>query len=580
MARLARILRSRGFRAAVILPMVVITFVVVTIDTARACWITILQECFDRPIPQWPWDPAGEGRWRPCAVVGNTTYCWPSIPNSVARWGVHSGNYYDVIFCEEDDRSLWCYGYPVSNDPEFDNYPASYDTYVLFGPFSLATAAAAHVVFRMYNESEPVHDSLFWGASTTYPLTNALMKIAGTESFDTPNGWETREMDLADLYDFTTGDSVSMLGQASVYVWWRFRSDANAERDVGSFIDNVIIAYDDGTVDIATHPSEPCIELLDPDSNLITSVLELGDTLRARFGWTICNGGVEVYDSFRVMLTDDDVVRFDTLIVGDTSGTTVNLYSPLWIVESWGEFIVRLKVDTLNSISESNENNNADTSSYTVLPPNPPPEFYWINPGTDTLWADRLDTTVTLRWFLRDVDEPSWITIRYGNSPVNCTGTVVPGIQDHQSIDAQDSVVWDIRSLFNNRTYWLWAEMYDSENNACVRALGPMRTCDGCLTDVSDHPPGFVPDAYFLEQNYPNPFNPLTEIRYGVAKAGHVTLRVFDVLGREQVALVNKEQTPGTYAVPFNGSALSSGIYMYVLTTPEGTIARKMMLLK
>jgi hypothetical protein len=121
---------------------------------------------------------------------------------------------------------------------------------------------------------------------------------------------------------------------------------------------------------------------------------------------------------------------------------------------------------------------------------------------------------------------------------------------------------------------------WDSENDSCVRAIGPMRTCHGDCPLAANGPPTALPEKYFLEQNYPNPFNPITEIRYGLAKSGLVTLRVFDLLGREQARLVNSEQSPGIYSVPFDGSKLSSGLYLYVLTTPEGTLARKMMLLK
>jgi hypothetical protein len=74
-----------------------------------------------------------------------------------------------------------------------------------------------------------------------------------------------------------------------------------------------------------------------------------------------------------------------------------------------------------------------------------------------------------------------------------------------------------------------------------------------------------APDAYSLHQNYPNPFNPMTSISYDIREAGHVTLTVFDILGREVVTLVNDNQTAGSYSVEFNASTLSSGIYFYQL---------------
>ena len=97
---------------------------------------------------------------------------------------------------------------------------------------------------------------------------------------------------------------------------------------------------------------------------------------------------------------------------------------------------------------------------------------------------------------------------------------------------------------------------------------------------MGDPVPGAIPDAYYLAQNYPNPFNPATEIRYGLATPGLVTLKVFDLLGREVTSLVNDRHEAGNYTVSFNGASLPSGLYMYVLTSPEGTVGRKMMLMK
>ena len=89
-----------------------------------------------------------------------------------------------------------------------------------------------------------------------------------------------------------------------------------------------------------------------------------------------------------------------------------------------------------------------------------------------------------------------------------------------------------------------------------------------------------VPDAYRLHQNYPNPFNPNTSISYDIQEAGHVSLTVFDVLGREVVTLVNENQTSGSYSVEFNAAKLSSGIYFYQLKVNDFTDLKKMVVLK
>jgi len=70
-----------------------------------------------------------------------------------------------------------------------------------------------------------------------------------------------------------------------------------------------------------------------------------------------------------------------------------------------------------------------------------------------------------------------------------------------------------------------------------------------------------VPAKFSLTQNYPNPFNPVTKIQYSIPKNSFVTLKVFDIIGREITTLVNEENLPENYIVDFNGSNLPSGVY-------------------
>lgn len=85
---------------------------------------------------------------------------------------------------------------------------------------------------------------------------------------------------------------------------------------------------------------------------------------------------------------------------------------------------------------------------------------------------------------------------------------------------------------------------------------------------------------YFLAQNYPNPFNPTTTIRYSIPEDSHVSLKVFDVLGKEVAVLVNQEQKAGIYTSNFDASNLTSGIYFYTLTANNFTATKKLMLVK
>jgi DNA-binding beta-propeller fold protein YncE len=88
------------------------------------------------------------------------------------------------------------------------------------------------------------------------------------------------------------------------------------------------------------------------------------------------------------------------------------------------------------------------------------------------------------------------------------------------------------------------------------------------------------PESFGLMQNYPNPFNPATVVGFRITTSSFVTLKVFDVLGREVATLVSEEKTPGTYAVPFSGERLASGVYLYRLQAGSLLATRKMILMK
>jgi hypothetical protein len=85
---------------------------------------------------------------------------------------------------------------------------------------------------------------------------------------------------------------------------------------------------------------------------------------------------------------------------------------------------------------------------------------------------------------------------------------------------------------------------------------------------------------YSLFQNYPNPFNPVTNIKYQIQKTGLVTLKIYDVTGREIKALVNEVKSPGSYVVTFNGIELASGVYFYRIQVGDFVQVRKMVLIK
>jgi hypothetical protein len=99
------------------------------------------------------------------------------------------------------------------------------------------------------------------------------------------------------------------------------------------------------------------------------------------------------------------------------------------------------------------------------------------------------------------------------------------------------------------------------------------------ITNIGDNNTS-IPTSFSLEQNYPNPFSQTTYIKFVVAKASDVEIVVYDVMGREIQALINKSMKPGMYEVSFDGSSLSSGVYFYKISAGEYSETKQMMLEK
>jgi hypothetical protein len=143
------------------------------------------------------------------------------------------------------------------------------------------------------------------------------------------------------------------------------------------------------------------------------------------------------------------------------------------------------------------------------------------------------------------------------------------------NLDIATSIDWFSRVSFIGNsgddcfTLWKW-------NSATFAGL--YSTSCFIPSDVNDNQ--FLPDAYLLSNNYPNPFNPATKIQYAIGIRQFVTLKVYDMLGREVASLINEEKQAGEYEIEFDASEFSSGVYYYRLETDNYVETKKMMLLK
>ncbi len=107
-----------------------------------------------------------------------------------------------------------------------------------------------------------------------------------------------------------------------------------------------------------------------------------------------------------------------------------------------------------------------------------------------------------------------------------------------------------------------------------------LHTTNGGLTFVESSTTGEVPETYALKQNYPNPFNPATNISFSLPSKFFVTLKVFDIMGREVATIVAEDLLAGSYLRQWNAANMSSGIYFYRLHAGSFTETKKLVLLR
>ena len=100
------------------------------------------------------------------------------------------------------------------------------------------------------------------------------------------------------------------------------------------------------------------------------------------------------------------------------------------------------------------------------------------------------------------------------------------------------------------------------------------------VTAIGDPLENNIPTEFSLSQNYPNPFNPVTNIKFGMPKAGHVKIVIYNVLGQKVATLVDGFKPAGFHIIKFNASRLASGIYLYRIQTEGFSKVKRMILIK
>ena len=124
--------------------------------------------------------------------------------------------------------------------------------------------------------------------------------------------------------------------------------------------------------------------------------------------------------------------------------------------------------------------------------------------------------------------------------------------------------------------------VFNSSGELFISTLldGEILKITGIPLSVEDEESLITLTEYNLLQNFPNPFNPTTRIKFQIVEQGNVSLKVYDILGKEVTTLVNEERSAGTYEATFDASELTSGIYFYKLQAGSFVETKKMILLR
>lgn len=208
----------------------------------------------------------------------------------------------------------------------------------------------------------------------------------------------------------------------------------------------------------------------------------------------------------------------------------------------------------------------------TMLPP-----MFTSVPGDTVIMVDQSNINNISNF------EYSYEGIDLGNNPLNYSLESITGFAKSYNMtdDGYLTIEPDLDDIVNG----IYEILIITElKNRIFSVFDTSKVSYDYVVDVNDFSEKV--DEFSLKQNYPNPFNPTTAIEYIIPNAvgtdnfRHVSLNVFDALGRKIASLVNEQQSPGTYKVQFNASHLSSGTYIYQLKTDNKIKTKKMILLK
>ncbi|MDD8016926.1 MAG: glycoside hydrolase family 3 C-terminal domain-containing protein [Bacteroidota bacterium] len=270
----------------------------------------------------------------------------------------------------------------------------------------------------------------------------------------------------------------------------------------------------------------------------------------------------------------------------------------LWAAESIGTYSVHAIADPDNAIDECVESNNDQFASLTVYP-NPPQNLALNKPvkvssieATGLEGEKAVDGNIGTRWSSAFSD-PQFIVVDLGS--VQSISEVLlywetAYAKSYQVLVSDDSITFRTigtasssdggldKITTNERARFIWIQCTQRATQWGY-SLFEIVVHGTELTSVYNNR-GNIPTKFSLSNNFPNPFNPTTVINYQLPVTSHVTLKVYDLLGREVATLVNEKKEAGNYSVQWNAINAPSGIYFARIMSGAYSQSKKMLLVK
>lgn len=186
------------------------------------------------------------------------------------------------------------------------------------------------------------------------------------------------------------------------------------------------------------------------------------------------------------------------------------------------------------------------------------------------------DGQVTLNWSTASETDNKYFHIARATDPAAPVWTRVATVNGAESSAQRHDYVWTDESVVNGTTYYYRLESEDIQGGINVYAVNG----EVVILEATPQSSSGVAGEYRLDQNYPNPFNSETVFSFAIAEPGFVSLKVYDLLGREVAEVLNGNMEAKHYTVHWNADGLPTGVYMYTLNAGSFSDTKKLLYLK